>query len=84
MKRGLCVKNWINIRPKSGVILVWDLPEVDADTQWATIDILRWRKKVSLASTVHHYNWGRYELTPPHHLPPADTVAYKAAELDVM
>ena len=36
MKRGLYERNWINIRPKSGVILVWDLPKVDADTQWAT------------------------------------------------
>ena len=51
MKIGLCVKNWINIRPKSDVILVADLPKVDADTQWATSDILRWRRKVSLASS---------------------------------
>ena len=56
VKRGLYVKNWINIRPKSGVILVADLPKVDADTQWGTIDILWWRRKVSLASTVCHYN----------------------------
>ena len=65
MKRGLYERNWINIRPKCGVILVADLPKVDADTQWATSDILRWRRKVSLASTVRHYNWGGYELTPP-------------------
>ena len=52
MERGLCVKNWINIRLKYGVILVADLPKVDADTQWATSDILRWRRKVSLAVIV--------------------------------
>ena len=41
-KRIVCdERNWINIRPKSGVILVWDLPKVDADTQLATSDILR-------------------------------------------
>ena len=51
MKRGLYERNWINIRPKSGVILVADLPKVDTDTQWATSDILRWRRKVSLASS---------------------------------